>query len=407
MKTAVVAYYFPVVSETFVINHVNSLIESGHEVTVFSFNPKPPATVQHPQWHQHNLAQHTVYGTGLPKSFLHRIRLFTSLFYRQVIRQKKTGLLSTLNIFRFGKDALSLKLFLQAQLFLRQNEFDIIHCHFGNAGNDVQKLQQAGLLKGKIVVSFHGVELRDESIVKSNKGYAGVFQYCHRIVANSGYTYRQLAGLGCPPQKLVTVPVAASDLFQKTNRHHRRKAPLFTVLTIARLDEVKGHCYSIEAIRILKEKYNLPVAYHLVGDGALRPALEKQVAELQLQDSITFFGARSQDQLPAYLSACDVFLLPSLLETQGLVLIEAQMMELPVVASNTGGIPDSMVDGETGLLVPPKDPEAIAEALYKLYANQALRTQFGKAGKKFAAENFSASSITARMNATYRQLLKA
>jgi colanic acid/amylovoran biosynthesis glycosyltransferase len=411
MKIAVVTNYFPVVSETFVINHVISLIESGHIVTIFSINPKSSSTILHPQLQQYRLLTMTNYGVRIPDKAYQRITLLARMLAANIMGHKTFKTLKALNFFRFGKSALKLRMFYHSQLFLEKNEFDVIHCHFGNVGNDIRKLHEAGLVKGKMVVSFHGYEFLQDKIIKENHGYRKLFVQSHKIIANSTFTLKRLIGLGCESQKISILPVIAShSVFEREFQPARKTDQPFQVLTIARLIEKKGVEYGIRAIAFLKRNYALNINYHVVGGGPLMPALTRLIKENGLENNVVLHGAKSQDEVAKFLAQADIFLLPSIVdsngdtETQGLALIEAQLMGLPVVSTRVGGIPESICENVTGLLVDEKNPEQIANAILELYNKEKQREAFGLAGKKFVAEKFSSFTISEKMNHMYQQL---
>lgn len=412
MKIAVVANRFPVVSETFVINHVISLIESGHQITVFSMNPKNSSAILHPQLQRYNLLELTTYGVQLPQQAFQRFILFARMLATNIVFHKTFKTLRTLNFFRHGKSALNLKMFYHSQLFLENNEFDVIHCHFGNVGNNVRKLHEAGLIKGKLVVSFHGYEFLRDKIINENQGYRKLFEQSHKIIANSAFTRTRLISLGCESRKISILPVIASDsVFENACQPARITVRPFQVLTIARLVEKKGVEYGIRAMALLKRNYSINIDYHIVGDGPLMPDLKRIVKESGLENNVILHGAKSQDEVAKLLAQADIFLLPSIVdsngdtETQGLVLIEAQLMGIPVISTRVGGIPDSVYEHVTGLLVDEKDPEQIANAILALYQNEQQRKAFGLAGKKFVVQKFSSQTISAKMNHMYQQLI--
>src|SRR5205823_9264493 len=125
----------------------------------------------------------------------------------------------------------------------------------------------------------------------------------------------------------------------------------------------KGHPTLLEAWPLVLQA--VPDAYLLVvGEGAQRPALEEQARELRIAHRVVFTGRR--DDVPAVTAALDVAVLPSYREAQGLTVLEAMALRRPVVASAVGGIPEMIEDGLTGLLVPPRDPDALATAIVRL-----------------------------------------
>jgi len=125
----------------------------------------------------------------------------------------------------------------------------------------------------------------------------------------------------------------------------------------------------------------------IAGDGVQRGDLEDQTQALGLADAVVFAGFRTD--VPALLRAADVFVLPSLLEGLPNTALEAMSVGLPVVATRVDGVPEAVVDGETGLLVPPEDSAALAEALGKLLAEPGTRSAMGEAGRLRAETEFS------------------
>ena len=168
--------------------------------------------------------------------------------------------------------------------------------------------------------------------------------------------------------------------------------------TIGRLTAQKGQTYLLDAARLLKSDFpNLRVV--VIGDGELRHDLEAQAKTLDITDNVIFTGLRSYHEAMRLLSGMDVFVFPSLWEGFGLVLLEAMALKKPIVASNVSAIPESVLDGKTGLIVPPRQAEAIAEALRALLRDFEKAEKMGVAGFQrlqaaFAVENM----VTATAN---------
>ncbi|MGH7275114.1 MAG: glycosyltransferase family 4 protein, partial [Nitrospiria bacterium] len=131
------------------------------------------------------------------------------------------------------------------------------------------------------------------------------------------------------------------------------------------------------------------VHFVIVGEGPMESELQRQVKMLSLQDHVHFVKAWGEEAW-AWIASFDLFVLPSLNEGMGRVLIEAMALAKPVVASQVGGIPEIVVDGETGILVPPKDAKRLAEAILYLLKDKELCRRMGEAGKKKADSRFSA-----------------
>jgi sugar transferase (PEP-CTERM/EpsH1 system associated) len=155
---------------------------------------------------------------------------------------------------------------------------------------------------------------------------------------------------------------------------------------VARLAEEKDQRTLLEAAKILKEwKYNIKIVF--VGDGLLRPKLEKNVRDYGLDEEVVFFGTRHDvDQIvPEF----DIFVLPSTTEGISLTLLEAMSCGIPIIATDVGGNPEVVVDGQTGSLVPAKDPLAIAKKIEWLFKESVLRRKMGTLGRQRVKELFS------------------
>ncbi len=154
---------------------------------------------------------------------------------------------------------------------------------------------------------------------------------------------------------------------------------------VARLELEKGHATLLEAwpavVRAVPDAYLL-----VVGEGSRREALERLASELRIGHRVVFTGRR--DDVPAVTAALDVAVLPSYREAQGLTILEAMALSRPVVASNVGGIPEVIEDGVTGLLVPPRDPAALAAAITRLLLDHPLADTLARAAHDMVHERF-------------------
>jgi glycosyltransferase involved in cell wall biosynthesis len=171
---------------------------------------------------------------------------------------------------------------------------------------------------------------------------------------------------------------------------------------IGRLHPAKGFNDLITAMTLLKTETN-SVRLLFVGEGELLNQLKLQVHNNNLSGTIKFTGLRND--IPEILSALDVLVSPSLWEGLPNVVLEAMASGKPVVATSVGGTPEAVVDGKTGLLVPPRNPEALATAILRLLGNSELRTRMGHAGRERVLNHFSIQRMVKRTEQLYQELM--
>ncbi len=170
--------------------------------------------------------------------------------------------------------------------------------------------------------------------------------------------------------------------------------------------EVKGIWDFVEAARLVAASSADPL-FVVLGDdlktgGTTRRAMEERVAALGLRDRFKFLGFRKD--APRLMQAFDIVAVPSHVEPLGNATLEAMAAGRPVVGSRVGGIPEMIVDGETGMLVPPRDPRALSEALLAIAGNPELRTRLGAAARERAGAAFSIEAHGSRLRKTYGSL---
>jgi glycosyltransferase involved in cell wall biosynthesis len=175
------------------------------------------------------------------------------------------------------------------------------------------------------------------------------------------------------------------------------------VTTVARLTSEKGHSYLIDAAKEVVTASADELIFMFVGDGDLRGELERKVNELGLDGKILFLGLR--DDVPELLAISDLFVLPSLYEAQGKVLVEAIAVGLPVIATKVGGVPDVVVNGKTGILVPPRNSQALAKAIISLITDKVKAKQMGEAGRQVIPE-FSVETMIEKIDRLYYELVR-
>jgi glycosyltransferase involved in cell wall biosynthesis len=175
------------------------------------------------------------------------------------------------------------------------------------------------------------------------------------------------------------------------------KVPVLTM--VGRLVSQKDPLTFLEACRFINQDYQAVI----VGDGELREQIETFITQNQLDNKVILTGERKD--VPEILAASDIFVLASNWEGLPLVIIEAEMAGLPVVASRVGGVAELVQDGTTGFTVPPRDARALAEALKKLIENAPLRQSLGRAGREKALNEFTFDRMLEKTHKVYEEVL--
>lgn len=227
-----------------------------------------------------------------------------------------------------------------------------------------------------------------------------------RIVVNSDAVARRFAGVAEHKVQRIHngidlrrfVPCSPSSTLKASLRLPPQAA---VVGSVGRFVPYKGYHHLLDAAAIVRQK-RPDVHWVLVGDGELREKLEGQCQRLGLATAVRFIGW--QERVSEYLALFDVFVLPSLGEHFGRVLLEAMAMERAVVATNAGGVPEIVLHNRTGILVPPAAPATIAAAVEGLLDDRALAAQLGRAARQRVAMEFSLARHVECVEALYAEV---
>ena len=179
------------------------------------------------------------------------------------------------------------------------------------------------------------------------------------------------------------------------------------LLSVGRLETNKGFHILIRALAMLAQQNALPARWRwvLVGDGPRRAQLEREIAAAGLTAHVVLTGRADAGDLHGWYEAATLFVHPTLYEGSSLVTLEAMAHRRPVVASRAGGLPDKVIPGVTGWLVPPGNEEALAAAIGKALADAARLQAMGIAGRALVDKEFSWRAATDRLLNVYSELL--
>lgn len=247
-------------------------------------------------------------------------------------------------------------------------EFDLIHSHFtwsmGYVGARLKEKYNV-----PFIITAHGYDIYD--LPFRDEEWSERIEY---VLNSADYVITvSNSNLECIKKLDVKTPVKVipngfrPDLFYPKNSEECKKilqlpSDKETILTVGNLVEIKGHKYLIEAMNEVV-KHRKDVLCIIVGSGKLKNKLEKQIKKLKLEDHVKLVGGKPHDEIPIWVNAADLFVLPSLRESFGVVQIEAMACGKPVVATYNGGSEEIITSGDYGLLVKPANPEELAEKI--------------------------------------------
>lgn len=291
----------------------------------------------------------------------------------------------------------------------------LIHAHFGVEG--VYAVKLAKELGVPLVTTFHGFDATTKKLALFVSGKPAWINYAlHRdelieyggvFICVSEFIRKKVIAMGFPENKTITHYIGFDT---KRNIHLQVNVQQGLILHVARLTEKKGTRYLIDAFAIIAKK-NPTVKLVIIGDGPLEAELKSQSIALELSNRIEFLGAQPNITVMEWMAKADIFCLPSVTaktgdsEGLGMVFLEAASLQVPIVATRHGGIPEAVIDNETGFLVPERSSVAIAEKIYNLLENRELRARMGKNALAMIQSKFNLDRQTRKLEEIYNSVL--
>ena len=292
----------------------------------------------------------------------------------------------------------------------RRNSFDIVHYFFSFPTGLLSYLPYA-FRKAPFVVSLRGsdvpgydpynkkIEVLHGLMLPLNKG---VWKRAASVVALSS-SLRRLAHAKLPQKKIEVIPNGIeSDLFHPcrsdTDGNHKHR-----FITVSRLINRKGIDLILQALADLNDD---SIELLIVGTGNYERQLKHLVRDLGLEETVRFHGYCPREELPDLYNKACAFILPSRVESFGMVFVEAMACGLPVIGANTGGVVD-LVEDDCGILVDNGDVEQIKNAIVQIKRSEELRQSMGECGQKRAQTHFTWESVTDRYEAIYDDVVNS
>lgn len=299
--------------------------------------------------------------------------------------------------------------------YLKEKQADLVHTQLEFA-NILGTLAARGA-RLPSVSTVHTIpsqeEMRAKTRLHQNMEFFCLRNFCDMVISVSEEAQRFHREVGRMSERKTSVIYNGIDLArftsealaadpQSVRREFGIPAASPLLMTVAVLRELKGIQFMIRAMPgILVERPD--VHYLIVGSGDHQERLVEEVRKQGVQDRVIFAGARKD--IPALLSAADLFVLPTLTEALPTVLAEAMSARLPILASRVGGVPEMITDGVNGRLLPAGDPSHLSAACLELLAFPEMRASMGRQGRAIVEQKFDVRVQAAQLRSLYLHLL--
>ncbi|SDG22160.1 Glycosyltransferase involved in cell wall bisynthesis [Halorubrum xinjiangense] len=383
-------YTFPKLSESFILNEIYELEQMGHDVSVFALT-KPEENIVHDEFDELSA---TIRYTGRPgysdvtellsPKLLHPAVLRNALFPANPIYHA-ANLFWTKRCREFIADI--------------ESPIDVVHTHFATPVS-LAAQYVAAVENVPFTVTTHAHDIyapTNESIARR------LLERADRIVTiseqNQGYIQKHYTNN--TPIDIVRAGIRPTKFYPSDADVDGR------LFTVARFVEKKGIEYAIDAVAEIVDEFPT-LEYHIVGSGPLRSEFEESVEEYGISDHVTFLDSVSDERLRSEYDEAQGFILPCVVEPSGdrdgipVVLMEAMAMRTAPISTTISGIPELVEDGENGLLVEPRNSEAVANALRRLLSDDDERDRFGERARQKIANDFNVTSETQKLAHTFQ-----
>ena len=399
LRVGYLASTHPAISQAFIQREVDGLRALGVDVTTFSVRPTPQA----------QLLDTTMLAEAERTTVLQGDRAAVAVAVGEAVRERAGGFARVLaRALRTGDRTLRTRTWQAFYLAeaarlhsaMRAQGLRQLHVHFANNAADIARLTIAlgRALDGPDAgwcwsFSMHG-PTEFEAVDRFD--LAGKVRDADAVACISDFARSQLMRLVDPPawNKLHIVRMSVDlETFKPPETDRQHDGP-FRVLSVGRLVPEKGAPLLLEALARLRDR-GIDVHARIAGGGELEPYLRRQTTELGLSGSVELLGPVSQETVRDLYQWADTFCLPSFQEGLPVVLMEAMATELPVVTTAIAGIPELVVDDETGVLVSAGRADLVADGLARLAAEPAERQRLGRAARDRVVAEFS-SEVNAR-----------
>ena len=397
---------FPHLSETFILAQIITAIKCGYDVRLLIND-----VLDFESSKQKNLIEKydidkkiIIENYKIPKNKIIRLFRWSGLLFYNLKNLKQ--------IFRYHKEypKFSFTWLYQWDFYRKFDDVDIFHIQYGTNSSLLATLKKIGF-KPSLMVSFHGHDafFPINGFIANDGYYDNLFKYGDLVIANTPYLAEKITALGCPEEKLKIIPVGVDTDFFYAKAISEKRDEILKLITVGRLDPVKGHSYCIEAVKHLIKR-GVNVTLTIVGEGAERGNLKKMIAENHLENHVFMIGRRSQSEIRQLLWEHDLYLLTAVAlpdgrrETQGLATLEAQACGLPVLVFDSGGVKYTVENGKTGFVCREYDVNDVVSNIEFFWKEPIKLKMMGKYATDFIKQNYDQKVIDTTWEVVYHGL---
>lgn len=310
-------------------------------------------------------------------------------------------------------DKMGYKLFkreLYLENLMRREKVRLIHAHFGNDGVAILPVKKK--LNIPLITTFYGYDLsRLPRQEEWRIAYKELFNHGDLFLVEGNNMRKTLIGIGCPSEKARVQHLGINlDRFKFRQRGLNKGKDRIKILFCGRFTEKKGLIYALQALKVVANRHS-NLEFRIIGNGELRPEIEDFIAKHNMSKYTTLLGYQPFEVYAEEIHKADILLQPSVTAQDGdseggapIVLLEAQASGLPVVSTCHCDIPEYVIDGKSGFLVPERDSSALAEKLEYLIENPELWARMGSTGREHVERNYDVFKEVRKLEEIYKEL---
>lgn len=397
---------FPHLSETFIVAQIITAIKLGYKIKIVTRKRIENTCLISPIVFEYNLLDNIIIEDyKIPKDKL--LRLFN---WSLILLKNLHHLKSIINYHKeFSK--FSLTWLYQWCFYFQFDDASIIHVQYGTNSYPYRVIKNNHIFKPKVIVTFHGHDAFFPLYgrIPNNGYYDKLFNNGTTITVNTPYLEEELIRLGCPTERLKIIPVGVDTTFFYPKNIVKEDNKPLKLITVGRLDKVKGQIYGIKVINILIKK-GVEVSLTVIGEGEEYQELKKIISEYKLEKKVFLLGKKSQKEVRQAFWEHDVYILTGVAsisearESQGLATLEAQASGLPVVVFDSGGVKYTVQDEKTGFVCKEFDVDDVVKKIELFNQNRTLIKEMGAQATIFVNNEYAQNRIDKKWERIYKSI---